>query len=127
MNKTLIAQLVQVRRLIEQGWTQGAYCRLANGAVLDTTSKMHDQPERRISYCLAGAVERIGRTMTGSEQLRRALEAELDCERGRDDGFRLERWNDGYDRDVRDVLALIDLAINRALDRQRSRNASAAA
>lgn len=111
------AALLDVRALVARAWTKDAYCCIADGkfagATIPFTSKLHDQPERTIAYCLAGACDVVAaRRLLDAEELRAKLVAELP-RRLRIDDFALEHWNDRPERTRDDVLALVDGALRR--------------
>lgn len=106
--------LLSVRSLVASGWTQGAYCRLPNGMLLDPQSRLHDQESRQIHYCLAGAIDRVCSVLSLSpDELRAIVERQIPpTQLGPRDGFTIERWNDRYERELDDVLDLLDAAID---------------
>ena len=110
--------LLDVRSLVERAWTQGAYCRFGSGeyagAALPLTSKMHDQPERTIAYCVGGAIDIVSaRHLLDDDELRALIVRELPPQYSRRDPFVLEHWNDAPERSVDDVLRVVDAALRR--------------
>ena len=106
---SVAATLIEARKLIAQGWTQGASC---------------DDEGGRGCYCLAGAV---GAAEAGSVRLAKgrvkfifysrikSIQFLSDClggkGRGHDAVGLVTEWNDTPGRTQEEVLALIDQAI----------------
>lgn len=106
----LLDALGEARLLLQRGWTQEAYCRLPDGSLIPPHSKMHGQAERRIAYCLAGALDQAAaRHLLDPDELRALVEEEIaEPRRSPEDPFTIERWNDAPGRTQADVLALLD-------------------
>ena len=89
--------LIEARKLIAQGWTQGEYKRVVNGVEC---------------WCISGAIRQAA-----PYDDPRGLEFVALLRALRDDDFylssssKLIEWNDAPDRTQEDVLALIDRAI----------------
>jgi hypothetical protein len=106
---SVAATLAEARKLIAQGWTQGAF---------------YDDEDGRGCYCLAGAV---GAANAGPVRLAKgrvkvifysrieSIQSLSDClggkGRGHDAVGLVTEWNDTPGRTQEDVLALIDQAI----------------
>jgi hypothetical protein len=91
--------LAEARKLIAQGWTQGAYKRVVNGVEC---------------WCISGAIDKAAPDDKPNELAFAALFHAL----GDDDLYlssssNLTGWNDAPGRTKEDVLALIDRAISK--------------
>jgi hypothetical protein len=90
-------------RLIEHGWTQGAYCRTKSGAA--TIPAEGSAPHRvDLAFALQRGAELHG---LNPEILRQLVQAELPAPHSADNDFGLERWNDeGYRRPSEILIVL---------------------
>ena len=106
---SVAATLAEARKLIAQGWTQGAF---------------YDDEDGRGCYCLAGAVGTVdaasakltkGRVNFVFYSRSKSIAALSACLGGRGGGAGavdlVTEWNDAPGRTQEDVLALIDRAI----------------
>jgi len=106
---SVAATLAEARKLIAQGWTQGAF---------------YDDEDGRGCYCLAGAVGTVdaasakltkGRVNFVFYSRSKSIGALSACLGGRGGGAGavdlVTEWNDAPDRTQEDVLGLIDRAI----------------
>lgn len=103
--KSVHQSLLDLRALIEKGWTQGAYARDKNGITVLVFSA-----EAR-TFCLSGAARNVENPLPTIAALRAAL-----CLRGY--YGRIDTWNDAMERTKYGVLELIDDAIKLEINKE---------
>lgn len=102
---TFSQEFREVRKLIEQGWTQGAYARSASGYSVDSNST----PDA-VCWCLSGAIIRVATAQAiPVYKIRDRLREVLFLRVGNGS---IVVWNDAPLRTKEEVLALLDFAID---------------
>jgi hypothetical protein len=116
---TSLKQLFQTTRTVitETGWTQGAFARDANGR---PNGINHVTGERCACYCLSGAVDRATNILFGEDggwNITHAADTfltELVQQKFSPELRSYIEWNDQKGRTVKEVLDLLDDAVEKA-------------
>lgn len=100
-------RLSEIKRLINSGWSKGAFARDAGG------QEVHPVDKTAQSWCVVGAMHKVSPYSTDKgvvEALKRALERKQgkECDHPELD---LERFNDEDDMTKQDIIALIEQAV----------------
>ena len=101
---TISEILKKARKLVEKGWTQGAYAKDGNGRILFFDDK------KAVKFCPLGAIGRVTGSLYNAEAVG-ARYAVIDSIEGGMLGFDIASWNDDKKRTKRQVLAAFDRAI----------------
>lgn len=100
---SLKEDLTRVRRLIESGWTRGAWARTESG------SPCWEDNTNAVCWCLSGAVQKV---FSGDESTQTRIDLTRALVRNLPAGFwDIPAWNDEPGRTKEEVLALIDKTI----------------
>jgi hypothetical protein len=100
---TIKEVLIEARKKVEQGWTQGVYARLANGTPASLTES------DATCWCTSGAIYASLMPQTFAFEARRVFIDANDLAVG------IAEWNDAPGRTQAEVLAAFDKAIAEAI------------